>query len=322
VIEPFGRGSICYKPYVGDGSAKERIDDLLRQAEEAEAAGFDGIAISEHHLGFPGYLPNPLQAASWILAHTSRIWVAPAPMLLLLRPLNLVAEELAWLSARHPGRVAVGFAAGSMIADFELVGSNQDDLTARYESALREVVPTLAGDPPRALRADPALDLLASHPIPAISAASSHTACRRAASVGCGILLESAVAEAEVARMVGTYRNAGGTGAVVLVRRVWVGDDPPIALEAERDALVRSTVPVYKRDSWLAPSDMIISGSAEQLAQRLGAVIEATGADALNLRVHVPGLAPSVVQDQVAALADVLTYVRGGRVSDRAPRGR
>ena len=64
---PFAPGSIIYKPYVCDGDANARIDDLLSQARAAEAAGFDGVCVSEHHLGFPGYFPNPLQAVSWIL---------------------------------------------------------------------------------------------------------------------------------------------------------------------------------------------------------------------------------------------------------------
>ena len=98
VKTPFASSSICYKPYVCDGDTSARIEDLLAQAVAAEETGFDGVTVSEHHLGFPGYFPNPLQAASWILERTVRTWVAPAPMLPLLRPTNLVVEELAWLA--------------------------------------------------------------------------------------------------------------------------------------------------------------------------------------------------------------------------------
>ena len=45
----------------------ECMDHLLRQAKLAEEAGFDGLMTSEHHGGFPGYLPNPLQMAGWLL---------------------------------------------------------------------------------------------------------------------------------------------------------------------------------------------------------------------------------------------------------------
>ena len=163
---PFAAGSIIYKPYVCDGDASARIADLLSQARAAEAAGFDGVCVSEHHLGFPGYFPNPLQAVSWILESTERIWAAPAPLLLLLRPVALVAEELAWLAARYPQRVGAAFAAGSIAADFELAGTDQQDLTARFEIALRTICAILSGAVADDLGADPALRLLRECPIP------------------------------------------------------------------------------------------------------------------------------------------------------------
>jgi alkanesulfonate monooxygenase SsuD/methylene tetrahydromethanopterin reductase-like flavin-dependent oxidoreductase (luciferase family) len=310
VSTPFAPGSICYKPYVCDGDATARIDDLLAQASAAERVGFDGVTISEHHLGFPGYFPNPLQAANWILERTARVWVAPAPMLALLRPTALVAEELAWLAARFPGRVGVGFAAGSILADFELAGTDQADLVDRFEQALRELTGVLRGAVPAALQADPAFARLGTHPLAVISAASSFTACRRAAAVGCGILLESAVQPDEVRRMIDAYRAAGGRGPAVLVRRAWVGGSPPVELERARDALVRATVPVYKRSAWLAPEDMIVHGDAASVAAQLAGVMAETGADALNLRVHVPGLAPAAVVEQIEQLAPVLPRLR------------
>jgi hypothetical protein len=38
--------------------------------------------------------------------------------------------------------------------------------------------------------------------------------------------------------------------------------------------------------------------------------LEVTGADALNLRVHVPGVEPATVDAQIAALAEVLSALR------------
>jgi alkanesulfonate monooxygenase SsuD/methylene tetrahydromethanopterin reductase-like flavin-dependent oxidoreductase (luciferase family) len=309
---PFAPGSIVYKPYVCDGEADARINDLLRQARAAEAAGFDGVCMSEHHLGFPGYFPNPLQAVSWILESTERIWAAPAPMLVLLRPVALVAEELAWLAARYPRRVGAAFAAGSIAADFELAGTNQQELTVRFEDALRAICGLLSGRVPDDLCADPALDRLREHPIAVLSAASSLTACRRAARVGCGVLLESSITTVEVTRQVAAYRDAGGSGPIVLVRRAWIGDDPPIELENARDQLVRATVPDYRRDAWLPPKDMIVHGTVDMVAEELVAIMVHTGADALNLRVHVPGLAPPDVIRQIGLIGAALPLIRAG----------
>lgn len=309
---PFAPGSIIYKPYVCDGAADARIDDLLNQARAAEAAGFDGVCVSEHHLGFPGYFPSPLQAVSWILESTERIWAGPAPMLVLLRPVALVAEELAWLAARYPQRVGAAFAAGSIAADFELAGTDQQDLTARFEAALRKVCGLLSGDVPNEFSADPALRRLREHPVPVLSAASSLTACRRAARVGCGVLLESSITTAEVTRQVTAHRDAGGNGPIVLVRRAWIGGDPPVELEHARDQLVRATVPDYRRGAWLAPEDMIVHGSADAVADELVAIMQSTGAQALNLRVHVPGLEPSDVIRQIDLIGATLPLIRAG----------
>ena len=88
----------------------------------ALAGGFDGVMTSEHHGGFAGYLPNPLQIASFVLEENPSGWAAPCPLLLPLRPTAQVAEEIAWLDARHPGRVGLGVAAGALPLDFEVMG--------------------------------------------------------------------------------------------------------------------------------------------------------------------------------------------------------
>ena len=102
---PLGRGQISLRMYPHELSPRECIAEMCEQASLAEAAGFDGLMTSEHHGGFRGYVSNPLQLASWLLEATDRIWAAPCPLLLSLRHWSHVAEELAWLACRHPGRV-------------------------------------------------------------------------------------------------------------------------------------------------------------------------------------------------------------------------
>ena len=91
---------------------------------------------SEHHGGFAGYLPNPLQAAGFALDAMPDGLGRAVPAPVLLRPTALVIEETAWLAARHPGRVGLGVAAGALPLDFEIMDTTMDDLTARYASAL------------------------------------------------------------------------------------------------------------------------------------------------------------------------------------------
>ena len=80
---PFAPGSVslrCY-PHL-DLPAPQIVDELRTQAALAVEHGFDGVMTSEHHGGFAGYLPNPLQTAGFALdAMPTRLGGAvPAPV--------------------------------------------------------------------------------------------------------------------------------------------------------------------------------------------------------------------------------------------------
>src|SRR5581483_10770150 len=118
----FATGSVSLRCYAPDGDDAEFVvNELCDQARLAVEHGFDGVMTAEHHGGFPGYLPNPVQLAGFLLAAMPVGWAAPCPVLLPLRPTALVAEEVAWLAARYPDRVGVGVAAGCLERDFEVV---------------------------------------------------------------------------------------------------------------------------------------------------------------------------------------------------------
>ena len=119
------------------------------------------------------------------------MWVAPCPVLLPLRPAALVAEEIAWLAARHPGRVGLGVAAGALALDFDVMDLDLGDAVTRFKADLPRVVAMLRGEDLGELDGDPALQRCAAAPVTVLSAAVSPAAGRRAASVGAGILLES-----------------------------------------------------------------------------------------------------------------------------------
>ena len=100
---PFAPGSISLRLYPhlnGELDAPGIVAELTGQAALAAASGFDGVMTSEHHGGFAGYLPNPLQAAGWCLEEMATGWAAPCPLLLPLRPAALVAE---WSLLRGEG---------------------------------------------------------------------------------------------------------------------------------------------------------------------------------------------------------------------------
>src|SRR5215475_4593812 len=217
---PFAAGSVSFRSYphrLLDAPAV--VDELRGQAALAVEHGFDGVMTSEHHGGFAGYLPNPLQLAGFLLDAMATGWAAACPLLLPLRPAALVAEETAWLAARFPGRVGLGVAAGALPVDFDVMNVTMDDLAPRFARALDELASMLRGDEGGPLERDLAIARCAQHPVPLLSAAASATAARRAANVGAGLLFDSLVTPARAAALVGAYRDAGGRESGVLIRR-------------------------------------------------------------------------------------------------------
>jgi alkanesulfonate monooxygenase SsuD/methylene tetrahydromethanopterin reductase-like flavin-dependent oxidoreductase (luciferase family) len=281
-------------------AAPEIVGELIAQAVLAVGHGFDGVMTSEHHGGFGGYLPNPLQVAGWLLEAMPRGWAAPCPLLLPLRPTALVAEEVAWLAARFPGRVGVGVAAGALPADFDIMEMTMDGLAGRFAAGLAMLTSALRGFAPGALDGDPAIRRCVQHPVPVVSAANSLTAARRAASVGAGVLFDSLSPPERCRMLVDAYREAGGTGPCMLIRRVWVGP-PPTDLVARQVDVYRSYSPADAQARW--EGEQLVTGpDAETVAAELGRVARTAGADSLNLRVHVPGVSVEAAREQIALI--------------------
>jgi alkanesulfonate monooxygenase SsuD/methylene tetrahydromethanopterin reductase-like flavin-dependent oxidoreductase (luciferase family) len=306
--QPFAAGSISFRVYPHDLPAEQTVDVMRRQAAAAVEAGFDGVMTSEHHGGFAGYTPNPIQVCGWLLEAMPVGWAAPCPLLLPLRPAALVTEEVAWLAARFPGRVGLGVAAGSLEQDFTIMGLDKTDLTRRFADGLGTVAAALSGREAGALAEDPAVRRCEEHPVPVLSAAMSPTACRRAAHNGVGLLIDSLASVERCRELAGAYREAGGVASVSLVRRVWVGSGAE-ERHAEQEQVYRSYAAASAQEHW--QDTELISGSAADVAARLADVRRRSAADCLNLRVHVPGITEDEVSGQLVALAPVLEQLRG-----------
>jgi alkanesulfonate monooxygenase SsuD/methylene tetrahydromethanopterin reductase-like flavin-dependent oxidoreductase (luciferase family) len=296
---PFGSGSISLRLYPhNELPATSIVRELCLQAGLGLDRGFDGIMTSEHHGGFAGYMAQPLQMASFVLDGHSSGWAAAAPLLLPLRPTALVAEEVAWLRARHPGRVGLGVAIGALPLDFEATGIRQEDSVDRFKSELPRLVAMLRGEELGVLDGDPALIACRGEPVPVLSAAVSVAAAVRAARCGAGILMEGMSTPGRLARLTRAFDEAGGTGSKVLIRRIWLG--------RVSDRLVTRQRAVY--ESYAAPGNAfgedqtIASDDPIDLSERLAAAVEEAGADALNLRVQLPGMANEEVREQINAI--------------------
>jgi alkanesulfonate monooxygenase SsuD/methylene tetrahydromethanopterin reductase-like flavin-dependent oxidoreductase (luciferase family) len=298
-------GSVSLRLYPhNDLPASDVVAELRAQAALAAEHGFDGVMVSEHHGGFAGYLPNPIQTAGFLLdAVPAPTWAAPCPLLLPLRPAPLVVEEIAWLAARFPGRVGVGLAAGALKDDFVRLGVPHDDLTRRFADGLRVVADALSGREGGSIDGDPAVVRCRHHPVPVLSAAMGFTAVRRAAAHDVGLLFDSLSTPARIRELTDAYRAAGGRRACVLVRRAWVGAPPNDLFDAQVD-VSRSYSPAEAQARW--KGDQVL-GAADAIAD----AARDAGCDAVNLRIHVPGVSPSAARDQIAALGEtVVTALR------------
>jgi alkanesulfonate monooxygenase SsuD/methylene tetrahydromethanopterin reductase-like flavin-dependent oxidoreductase (luciferase family) len=310
-LAPLAPGSVSLRLYPhNDLPATEILEELEEQARLAVAVGFDGVMTNEHHNGFSGYMPNPIQTAGWLLETMPSGWAAPCPLLLTLRPPALVAEEMAWLAARFPGRVGLGMAAGSLPEDFSIMGLTKDGLSDRFAVGLAVVAGMLSGRDPGSLAQDPAIRQCATHPIPVVSAAMSPAAVRRAAGAGAGLIFESLSAPDRCRELVGIYTDAGGTAPIVMIRRVWVGT-PPIVRQAAQLDVYRGYAEPSAQVHWKG-DQMLHGDTASSVAEQVLAVAEEAGVGALNLRVHVPGLSPSEIHEQISQLAPVVDLVHDG----------
>ena len=299
---PFAPGSVSLRAYPHtELDPPAIIAELRAQAALAVAHGFAGVMTSEHHAGFAGYLPNPLQVAGFLLDAMPEGWAAPCPLVLPLRPAALVAEETAWLAARFPGRVGLGVAAGALPVDFEVMATDMRGLAARFATGLATVAAALRGEATGALRSDPAIARCAEHPVPVLSAAASTTAVQRAAAAGVGLLFDSLVTAVRVRELVDAYRAAGGDGPCVLIRRAWLGDPPAALIERQVD-VYRSYARADASAHWGA--DEMAVGSVDVVGEQLVDALGASGADALNLRIHVPGLAVAAAREQIERLGE------------------
>lgn len=306
----FADGSISLRVYPhNELGAGEIVDHLCGQAVRATDGGFDGVMTAEHHGGFAGYLPNPLQTAGFQLSAMTRGWAAACPVLLPLRPVAMLAEEVAWLDARFPGRVGIGAGSGSLPLDFEAMDVDQRHAVDTFERDLPRLVALLAGRDLGVLEGDRALRERAGDPIPVISTAMSPGAVRRAAAAGAGIIFDGGSNPDRLRRLSDAYVDAGGTGPRILIRRAWLGPPPREAFAAQfevyRSYSSAEALSHWRDDGWICGDD------PAALATELADAVRTTATTCLNIRIHAPGIAADAAHEQISALAtEVLPRLR------------
>lgn len=116
-------------------------NEFLDQMEFADAVGFDGICVNEHHSNAYGLMPSPNLMASALARRTrDSALIVLGDSLALYNPPIRVAEEIAMLDCLSGGRVVAGFPVGTPQDTCFAYGQVPGTLRDKYHEALELVL--------------------------------------------------------------------------------------------------------------------------------------------------------------------------------------
>ncbi|MDN5916036.1 MAG: MsnO8 family LLM class oxidoreductase [Pseudonocardia sp.] len=295
------------------------LHHTLERARRAERLGYHRFWVAEHHAvpGIASGSPPVLMAA--VAGATERIRVGSGGIMLPNHQPLVVAEQLAMLSALHPGRIDAGIgrtpgftepvrrALRSGGADDEAFGAEIDELRGYLDGTAAVTVRPRIDEPVPlyVLATGSGLTLAGDRGLPVV--------------VGGPVLDDRAALE--------DYRGRAGHGAYLIASVDVLIGDPDLALsEAWALAAARTTgefpplqppapdrrmTDRQRRDVERALY-RTIAGDEDTVAERLDALVERTGAD--ELLVTSSTWDTGALADSDARLSAVLSGVTGYRV--------
>lgn len=230
------------------------VSTLLRQVETqvvlADALGFDGVWLAEHHFQEYGKMPAPLSFLARLSGLTERLLlgtaVIEAPYY---HPLRL-AEEVALLDLLSGGRVrlGIGSGAGNKPQEFERFGIALEEKGPRQIEVAEILLQALSGQPVEFSGQFHQYHGVQVEPQPVqpvrnlLVMAAGSTATPFAAAHDLQLLLPRAAPDARIHDLVDTYRGGlphGGPGRVAPLRFTFVAETEAAAKEATRAAFAR-----------------------------------------------------------------------------------
>jgi probable F420-dependent oxidoreductase len=315
------------------------IDEVIAEAQLAEASGFDSCFFGEHHQDADGFLPSPLIVATAVAARTRRLNVGTSVILLPLHHPVRVAEDVITLDLVSKGRVILGVGIGYQASDFRAFAVPMEHRVARFAEGVEILRRCWTGEPfsfrgehfvledvqirPRPFQ-QPAPPLWIGASVPA--------AARRAGRLADAFVGTPSTDMAGAMRLVDAYRaaarDAGRRSQVVLMRDAWVA-----GTRAEADAVYGPEVMAAYQYYWqhrlaefrdippgteftlenLAP-DRLVLGDPETCVREFHRWRDATEADYCLLRLrhaHSGGPAHGKIMEAIRLFGDrVLPYCR------------
>ncbi|WP_326833838.1 MsnO8 family LLM class oxidoreductase [Amycolatopsis rhabdoformis] len=307
----------------GRGSA-QALRDTVGFARDIEALGYHRFWVSEHHSvpGVAGSAPTVLAAA--VAAVTSRIRVGTGGVMLPNHRPLVVAEQFGVLEALNPGRIDLGLGRSAGFTDGVRQALGQGREAADdFGAQVRELLAFFRGDQTAypGVHAIPAEGLS----LPTFLLATGAGA-DLAAELGLPLVIAPARGEQAMVQAIRRYRDrfAGPEPYVVVSTSVAVAETSE---QARRLLVPEAWSTVYSRSHGvfppLSPVDEIlalpktdrertrldeivasqIGGTPAEVTDRLGALVEATGADEILVSTSTYDQAARV--ESFAALAEL-----------------
>ncbi len=121
-------------PTVG---GKRLYKSVIAQAIHAEALGYRGVGIPEHHLVNILLIPSPLQMAVKIAAHTNRVKLITSVCQLPLRDMRIFAGEVVQAQALCDGRLMLGVGKGAFGFETARIGVPIEDTKLQFEEDIK-----------------------------------------------------------------------------------------------------------------------------------------------------------------------------------------
>ena len=236
----FGLYSSIANPPRGEHLAR-CIDEVIAEAQLAEACGFDSCFFGEHHQDRDGFLPSPLIVATAVAARTHRLRVGTSVILLPLHHPVRVAEDVITLDLVSKGRIILGVGIGYQPADFRAFNVPMEHRVSLFEESVEILRKCWTGESFSHHGKHYTLEDVQIRPRPFQQpspplwiGASVPAAVRRAGALADAFVATPSTSLPAVMRQVDAYREAarqaGRTPRVVLMRDAWVA---PTRAEAE-----------------------------------------------------------------------------------------
>src|ERR1700723_2742682 len=141
-------GSAAARRGTGEFDSSEGFRDFIDYNIEAEALGFHGTFVVEHHFTGFGQVSASLNLLTWLGARTSRLRLGTAVIVLPWHNPVLLAEQAATLDLLSGGRFGFGVGKGYRHNEFAGFAMPPDEAQARFEEALAVLTRALASDTP------------------------------------------------------------------------------------------------------------------------------------------------------------------------------